>query len=488
MKRRWPGFLHGGTITAAVAMAARVSNQLALVVVTLVATRMLQPADFGVFAIAAAFITLSRTMLYTGPFEYLLKAPEPRAIGVASACLAANGVVAGGWCVLLLALGAIAPMLFAGAGVASVMLALAPSTLLAALAGWLEAMLLRSGQVRRYYGITVAIEVASGVGAIAMLLAGFGLWSLVAQVYLRLSLFVVAYRLVLHLPRLPRPDWSELREVLRWSRSRYGSVVVGFMANYSGDLLLGIAFSPAASGLYRASNRMVTALADMFNQPAGLLATTTLAAARSRGEHAPEGWLRLLALFAALSWPALAVLALLADRIAPIALGPAWAAAGPIVAVFCVARMAGLVTTVSSSALVVSDRHGRVLAVQGMAALATAGLTLLAAPYGARAAATASAFVSVCAAITLARSALHAAGRGRTSLSETARAVLVPLAGGFCAALLADTLLRKAGFHQGWTIGAVAACAATGWLAAAWYVFPTLDRGLAVLGDRAQTA
>lgn len=488
MRLRAPAFLHGGTITAAIAMAARVSNQLALVVVTLVATRMLQPADFGVFAIAAAFITLSRTMLYTGPFEYLLKAPEPRAIPVASACLAANGIVAGGWFALLVALGMAAPLIFAGSGVAPVMLALAPSTLLAALAGWLEAMLLRSGQVRRYYGLTVAIETASGVGAIALLVAGFGLWALVAQVYLRLALFVVAYRLVLRLPRLHRPEAAELRSVLRWSRSRYGSVLVGFLANYSGDLLLGIAFSPAASGLYRASNRMVTALADMFNQPAGLLATTTMAAARSRGEAGTEIWLRLLALFAALSWPALAVLALLADRIVPLALGPAWAAAGPIVAVFCVARMAGLVATVASSALVVSDRHGRVLAVQGMAALATAGLTLVAAPYGPQAAAMASAVVGVIAATVLGRAALRTAQHDRVALGETVKAVLVPLAGGFCAALLADTLLRRTGIHQNWSVVIVAVSAGLGWLLAARSVFSVLERGLAMLGGRAQAA
>jgi len=486
MKLRAPGFLHRGAMTAAVAMAARVSNQLALVVVTLVATRVLLPADFGVFAIAAAFITLSRTMLYTGPFEYLLKAPKARAVEVSSACLAANGIVAGGWVVVLVALGVVAPLLFSGTGVAPVMLSLAPSTLLAALAGWLEAMLLRSGQVRRYYTLTVAIEMASGIGAIVLLMLGFGLWALVAQVYLRLTLFVVAYRAVLHLPRLSLPARADLGDVLHWSRSRYGSVLVGFLANYSGDLLLGIAFSPAASGLYRASNRMVTALADMFNQPAGLLATTTMAAARSQGEDGSDIWLKLLTLFAALSWPALAVLALLADRIAPLALGPAWAAAGPIVAVFCVARMAGLVGTVASSALVVDDRHARVLSVQGLAALATAGLTLVAAPYGPRAAAMVSAVVAIVAAIALASAALRTGGRQRPRLGETTRAVLVPLAGGFTAALLADALLHRTGIRQDWSLLVIAGSAAIGWLLAAWAVFPALNRGLALLGSRTQ--
>ncbi|MFD2781498.1 hypothetical protein ACFS32_10645 [Novosphingobium pokkalii] len=74
------------------------------------------PADFGVFAIAAAFLTLSRTMLYTGPFEYVLKAPEADGAKVASAGLAANLVVALGWVILLCAAGLAAPFVFRGAG------------------------------------------------------------------------------------------------------------------------------------------------------------------------------------------------------------------------------------------------------------------------------------------------------------------------------------------------------------------------------------
>jgi hypothetical protein len=60
---------------------------------------------------------------------------------------------------------------------------------------------------------------------------------------------------------------------------------------------------------------MVTALADMFIQPAGMLALTTLAANRARvdgiaeageGDRAAGAWLRLGGLFAVLGWPALA--------------------------------------------------------------------------------------------------------------------------------------------------------------------------------------
>lgn len=483
MKAGIARFARAGGGTALIAMAARVSGQFAMVAVTLVATRHLGPADFGVFAIAGALVMLARTMLYTGPFEYLLKAPrDHEEAQAAAACLAATIAVAVGWTVLLAGFSLAAPLLFRGGGVAPVILALAPSVLLAALAAHAEAAMLRSGAVRRYYAITVLAELGAGLAAIALLLAGWGLWALVWQIYVRIALLILA--LGGFGPRFValRPSARAVGAVLRWSVSRFGSVLVGFFANYSGDLVLGVVFSPAAAGLYRASNRMVTALADMFVQPAGMLALTTLAAERARGAPGarPGAWLRLTGLFAMLGWPALAVLALFADRIVPLALGPAWGAAGPVVAVFCLARMAALVTAVASAALVVADRQGRVLVVQTAAAAATATLTVLAAPYGAAGAALAATLVALLAAAAMALSALQR--DDHAVLAEAARLVLLPLAGAFGAAFAADRLLGLSA-----PVAALAvplACAAAGWLVAAWPVAPALRRAAALLAER----
>ncbi|WP_298189283.1 oligosaccharide flippase family protein [Novosphingobium sp.] len=487
MRARIARFARAGGGTAVIAMAARVSGQLAMVAVTLVATRHLAPADFGVFAIAGALVMLARTMLYTGPFEYLLKLPhdasQPQGAG---ACLAATLVVAAGWIALLVALGLAAPFVFRGGGVAPVILALAPSVLLGALAAFAESLMLRSGAVRRYYAITVFAEVGTGLAAIALLAAGWGLWALVMQIYVRTLLMALALGALGPPLALAAPPRALVAEVLRWSASRFGSVFVTFLANYSGDLVLGVVLSPAASGLYRAANRMVTALADMFVQPAGMLALTSLAADRARGEGEgrPGAWPRLGALFAVIGWPALALLALFAHRIVPLALGPAWSAAAPVVAVFCIARMAALVAAVATAELVVTDRQGKVLAVQTVAAIATAGLTVLAAPYGAFGAALAATCVALLAATALALTALQ--HRDRPGLAEAARLVLLPLVGAFGAALAADRA-----FGASAPLVALAlplACAAAGWLLAAWPVIPALRRAAALLSERPSPA
>jgi hypothetical protein len=60
--------------------------------------------------------------------------------------------------------------------------------------------------------------------------------------------------MVLTLPDLPRADPETTRAVLAWSWSRYGSIIVGFLANYSGDLLLGAVFRlPLRGSIARAT-------------------------------------------------------------------------------------------------------------------------------------------------------------------------------------------------------------------------------------------
>lgn len=470
-------------LTAGIAMAARVSGQVAIVGVTLVATRVLAPADFGVFAVAAALVTLARTLLYTGPFEYLLMAPAARAARIAGACLSANLLVASASLALLVAAALAAPLLFRGEGVGAVLMALAPSTPVAAIAGWLESLMLRAGRVRPYYAITVVVEVSAGLAAVMLLLSGWGLWALVAQVWLRMGLFVLVYGAILAGTPVAVPARGEVAEVIRWSASRYGSVLVGFLSNYSGDLVLGVALSPAAAGLFRAANRMVTALSDMFLQPAQLLTASSLGAARAEGRQVAGQWLRLCGLFATLAWPALALLALQADRIVPLLLGPAWSAAAPLVTLFALARMAALVATVSSSSLVVASRQRRVLGVQASSALATAGLTLLAAPFGARWAAAAVAAVAMVNAAVLARSARAASPIGRWS-GEATRLFLLPLIGTVTAAWTADAALRAEGIAGPPALAVTLGCAALGWLLAIWALLPDLHRALPVLATR----
>jgi O-antigen/teichoic acid export membrane protein len=438
-----------GIFSAGIAMISRASNQLFLIGVTLVATRYLDPADFGVFALATAFVTLARTLLYAGPFEYLIKSRE--FVADAVECLAATVLLAGLCAIFLVGIALVSPFVFSSAAVRPVMLMLMPSTLLAALAAWMESQVLRSGRVQTYYLITLGVELASSVIAVVLLLLHFGLFALVVQNYARTILLTIAYRTIHRPAALHSIDMIRLREIIRWSISRYGSVLVAFLSNYSGDLVLGVVLSPSATGLYRASNRVVTAVSDVFAQPARLIGMTSLSRRAAQGLALDGYWLRILSGIALLGWPALIGLASLADWLTPIMLGGKWTAAGPVVAIIAIARLWSLVSAVTTAQMIAADRQKRVFWVQLAGATMVAVFTIVLSPLGVTGAATAAAMVLAATAaallattVAIARpSAIEWRSAGLVILVPTAATAAGAIAGRFLAATLTEHMVAR---------------------------------------------
>ncbi len=450
-----------GIFSAGVAMISRASNQLFLIGVTLVATRYLSPADFGVFAVATAFTTLARTLLYAGPFEYLIKSKEFAADAIE--CLVATVLLAGLCAIILVGIAEVSPFVFSSAAVRPIMLMLTPSILLAALAAWMESQVLQSGRIQTYYLITLGVELAASASAVVLLVLHFGLIALVVQNYVRIVLLTIAYRAI-HRPAAMRGiDIARLREITRWSISRYGAVLVGFLSNYSGDLVLGIALSPSATGLYRASNRVVTAVADCFAQPARLIGMTSLSRRAAEG-IAPDGyWLRIFSGVALLGWPALIGLAALADWLTPVMLGNKWAAAGPVVVVLAIARLWSLLSAVTTAQMIAADRQKGVFWMQLAGAVMVAICTVALAPFGVVGAAAAGATVLAATAAALLAMTMAI---GRPSAIEWRSAgliILVPTAataaGAFGGRLLAMTLTE----HMIARLAFATAAGALGW-------------------------
>lgn len=364
----------------AIGIAGRASNQISAIVLTLIATRFLQPTDFGTFALASAFITLARTMLYMGAFEYQVKAKT--AEECASECLAITVGVSLVWVVLLVAIGLASPLIFSSAVTGMLLLVLAPTPLVSSLASWQESLLLRERRLNDYYLVTALIEYAS-VGLAAMLLFwGFGVWSLAIQIYARAVFLSFAYAFMVNRPKLHLPNRERTREVFRWSIPRYASSSLSFASNYGADIMLGIFLGPAATGVYRASNRIATAVSDIFVQPANLLSVTILS--RNRAESAePDGqWLKIFSVFALIGFPALGGLAILADKLVPVVLGNGWDAAAPVLMVICVAKMIGLLNSPASTNLVVQDRQGMLLRLQMVMVMLSIAATIVSAPFG----------------------------------------------------------------------------------------------------------
>ena len=315
--------------TAGIGVAARGANQLVLLLVTVVATRFLTPSDFGVFSVAAACITFVRTILYSGAFEYLLKTPQPEA--ASTECLLLNVLTSGILSAALYLLSLATNALFDSHTLGHLLALMIPANFVAGLTAWQEALFLRSGKVRRYYFITLTIEIFSAAVTIILFYLGLGILSLVVQTYLRNLAFFTIYALVQSPIWSSHPSFAAGLMIARWSLGRYLAILTSFTSNYGADFVLSAFVSTAAAGLYRASNRIVTAVSDLFAQPARMLAVTLFSRRAARKRRLDEVWPKVFAAFGIVGWPALAGLAITSDTLVPMVLGPQWAGAAPIV-------------------------------------------------------------------------------------------------------------------------------------------------------------
>jgi O-antigen/teichoic acid export membrane protein len=454
-----------GILTALFGMFARASGQIAAIALTMVATRFLSPPQFGIFAVASAFVTLARTLLYSGPFEYLMKASELDEC--APECLVVNLMLAALSAVVLGGIALASPWIFPDSGVAFLILLLIPSNFLSAFASWQEAQILKRNSVRAYYVITVVVEFISVAMAAALFIAHWGLIALAAQIYIRALLLMISYRIKLGRTRARGwPRQQIVRKIGRWSMSRWGSVIVGFLAGYSGDLTLGAVQSAGATGIYRAANRVVSAASDMFTQPASVLAMTQFSSRAAKGLSIDTVWLRLLGAICLLGWPVLIGLALYADRIVPLVLGANWASSAPVVSLICYARALAFPGAVCTALLVVHDRQAFVLRVQTFTAIVGIILTLMLARWGVAAVAAGTIATAVVNAAVLLRASCRVAGPDRASVVDSLLAIGVTVSGAVLGAAAGGLFLPPAIGRTPAGLAVTVAVGLVGWLVA----------------------
>ena len=269
----------------------RVWTQATAFVVILEAGRTLELNEFGVYAMASVFLIVLNTLIYSGIYEYLLKTDDFRA--VADTCFCINLAIAACGSLIIVALAPLIAALAAAPSVEPMMFWLAPTALVGAVTSWQEAILLRRKTVTAYYVIWFCSETISAALALTLLLHGMHLYALVGYRYSQCICNFVAY--LLYTRDFPRLAWQaeQARTALFFALPLYGSRLVGIVANYSADLIIGILASPAAAGSYGWASRMIFGFSEVWFQPIKTIAWVRFTAAARRGIGLRTGMARI---------------------------------------------------------------------------------------------------------------------------------------------------------------------------------------------------
>ncbi len=288
----------------------------------------LAPAEMGLFGIALAAAMLVAVLQDFGLTRYIGAATEIGEEELAT-CFTVSALFAGAVALVILLLArplaafygepALAPLLaILAATYLFVPLGVVPAALIQREMNFRALALVNLGAVAAYAAVALGLA-AAGFSAFALA------WSLVAQAAVR-GLLALGLSGV----RLPRPRLAGWRPVVRFGSGAsllYASGAVGIRAP---ELVLGRLVGLAAVGLYGRAVSLSGQLTTLVAGAVGGVFTPALRQIRDSGEALGPPYLRVVAGYTAVTWPAMAFLSAAAVPLVLMLYGPVWAEAAPL--------------------------------------------------------------------------------------------------------------------------------------------------------------
>jgi O-antigen/teichoic acid export membrane protein len=294
------------------------------IVVLVLLTRLLSPADFGVVSAALIVITFALTFSQLGLGPALVQRPVLQPAHISTAFLASSlfGVMAGAvvW--------ASAPLIadfFRMDNLAPVVRVLAVVFPVMGFSTVAESLLQRE---MRFKLLANADVVTYGIGyglGITLALLGWGMWSLVAA-HLTYSVLRAAVLLRAEPPRLhPSPTGPAFRELMDYGVGQSAGRIAVFLANQADNLVVGRFLGATALGLYSRAYQLMAVPTALIGDVLDRVLFPTMSRVQDDPRRLASAYLQGTAFVALLTLPAGVVAALLAPELVHVAFGSKWA-------------------------------------------------------------------------------------------------------------------------------------------------------------------
>ena len=218
-------------------------------VVIVVLSRLLTPAEVGVYSVAAVLTGLAGVLRDFGVGEYLIQEKDLTDEKIRAA-ITANIAVSWTVCIVLFLLARPMSVFYAETGVGNVLEVLALGFLVTPFGAVAMAFLRREMRFHAMYWATLVSGVGSGAVAIILAYRGFGYMSL-AWSSLVSSMLIVVVSLVLRPAHLPFwPGFKGLRQVLHFGTHMTGTYLFAHIGRGAPDLVIGRMIDMQGVGLF----------------------------------------------------------------------------------------------------------------------------------------------------------------------------------------------------------------------------------------------
>lgn len=334
LKLRLPSVIGDGMST----LVSKIVSQIVQLAVFLVAARVLESAEFGLYAYSSAIVILLVVIAEGGWGEFVMKTEcsgeELDQIGTISIISGVLVTIVG------MTIAATIGLYFNQQWEAMLIGLFSCWFLPSSLSVVYDGLLVARGQLRKQAAIRIAAEVAGLCMTMIGLWIGWNVFSLVAGRLVTQLVSLIASAVVARwYPRL-RLTWGFTREILEFSRHILSNRLIIFLRSYAGTLAIGSFLGLSEAGHYRVAERIVAAFSELIGEPARMLAWTIFRRAavvpdadgrniRDVGGPATT----FMTILMAISAPIYLGLSLVSTGLIDVVLGDKWAPAAILVAI-----------------------------------------------------------------------------------------------------------------------------------------------------------
>lgn len=182
--------------------------------------------------------------------------------------------------------------------------------------------------------------------------------------------------------RVLPPSWRGTAGLFRYGLSASALSLTGSIGSRAPDLVIGKLIGEAALGLYSRATGLALQFRMLVGGPVASVLYPSLARAKDRGESLGPLYLRLTAALCAITWAAMAGLAVAAEPLINTLYGPRWLGAAPVLSWVALAQVFFIALPMQIEVGYLLGRWRRVIGLTMADAVISVGLMLLTAPYG----------------------------------------------------------------------------------------------------------
>ena len=346
-------------------------------------SRLLVPEDFGLSAVAGAAVAFFAMALPTGFGEALVQRKTLDDEHKDSAFWLSLGV--GGLCTgAAILCGHVVAGVYGKPALEAVMPALSSRILFDALAIVPSSLIARSMNFRVLVMRTAITTLAAGVLAIALALAGGGVWSLIiSQIANAILSAVVMFWASGYRPR-SFGSRAALRDLSHYGLFATGTRGVQFLGNQADQLLVGLFLGTEALGLYAFAKRVFTIAIDLTSGVLTAVAHPAFSNAQDEPALLCRGFMRATSFVSLVAFPLFTGLAATAPALVPALFGAKWQGAALPLSLLCALGIIACIGTIQAALITSFGKASWWFGYQLFAGVTNLAVYLVAAPYGLR--------------------------------------------------------------------------------------------------------